>query len=161
MALKIGVNGKVYFLSTGSRATWHATVTNGRHVGAAPSNLTEIKIVKDVEVDQSKEKADVSTRLSNYKATKGTQIGVSVELPMIYDPADAGCAALEKAFFTDALIAVALLDGDKGTAGTQGFWADFEVTDMKKSEKLNDAQLVTYTIEPGYSAVPPENIKVA
>lgn len=161
MALKNGVNGKLYYLSTGTRATWNVTVTDGAHVGAAPSNLAEVALARDINYSQEGEKADVTTRLSRYKATKKTLIGISLDIPMVYDPANAALLALQKAFLTDASIALAVLDGDKATAGTMGVWADFEVVAMKKDEALADAQMVTFTVEPAYSAVAPEYVKVA
>lgn len=161
MALKIGVLGKLYYLSTGTRATWNASIVAGEHVGAAPNNLTEVDIVKDVEINEEKEKADVSTRRTRYKATKGTMIAIAFEIPMVYDPANAALIALQTAFLTDATIALAALDGDKATAGSRGTWADYEVLSMKKSEPLNGEQMVTFGVEPAYSAVPPEHVKVA
>lgn len=161
MSLVNGVDGKLYYLSTGTRASWGGSLTNGEQVGPAPGNLAEIDIVQDIEVGQDKEKADVTTRRTKYKATKGTLIGVSFDIPMVYDVANAGLLAMDKAFFTGAVIALAVLDGGKAVAGSRGLWADFEVVNRKKGEPLNGAQTIVYTVEPAYSAVPPENVKVS
>lgn len=161
MGLVLGVNANLYYLTTGSRATWNATVTAGCHVGAAPSNLTEIAVIKDITIPIEKEEADVTTRVSQWKATKGTLFNVSVDIPLLYDVANAGVIALQTAFLTGASIAIALLDGDKATAGVYGLWADWEVTKFEKGEMLNDVQTVNVTIKPAYSAVAPEYVKVA
>ncbi len=161
MSLKIGVNGKLYYLSSGSRATWNASIVAGCHVGAPPSNLAEVALAKDIKYAQDGEKADVTTRLSKYKATKKTLIGISIDIPMEYDPTNAAFLALQTAFLTDVTIPLAVLDGDKGTAGNFGLWADFEVVKMEKDEALADSQKVTFTVEPGWSSVPPEYVKTA
>jgi hypothetical protein len=160
MGLKLGVNSKAYFLSTGTRASWGGSLTNGEQVSTAPSNLTEISILKDVKVPQEKEKADVTTRRTRFKATKGTLIGVETDLPVIKDKTDAAYIALKKAFLTDTPIAIAILDDDKATSGTTGFWADWEVTKMEDEQMLAAVQETTFSITPAYSAVPPENVKV-
>jgi hypothetical protein len=161
MGLKIGLDAKLYFLDD-TRASWGGTTqADGSKLNVAPEDLVEIDLVKDIEIPISKEKADVSTRRSKYKATKGTLRGITIEIPMIYDPEDEGCAALENAYLAaNTTIPLAFLDGAADAVGSRGLWGDFEITDMKKGEKLADAQTVVYTAEPAYVAVPPEWVEV-
>jgi hypothetical protein len=162
MAFKLGVNAKLYFLSTGTRATWNATVTDGAHVGAAPSSLTEISTVKDLSIPIEAGEVNLTTRQNGgWEATEAGVFKASMEIPLIYDPANAGVAALMKAYLTRGHVALAVLDGDKATDGTQGLWADFSVLKMDKGEEIENAQMVTFTVKPGLSAVAPEWVKVA
>ncbi len=160
MALKISVNAKLYYLDTPPRASWGAEDTDGLAKGPAPDHLQEIANVKDIKQPLEKDKADVTTRKSRYKATKGTLRGISIDIPMEYDTEDDALIALQTAYLTDTTIALAVLDGDATVIGTMGFWADFEVTKMEKDEALADSQMVTFTVEPAWGSVPPEWIQV-
>lgn len=158
MAVKLGHAARIY-RGAAPRATWGEAV-DGTHVGSAAS-LTEITTAKDVELSVDKEQADATTRgMRGWKATKGTLKDASLDVPLEYDPADPGYLALMKACMTDATIPLAVLDGDKATAGVEGLWADFEVVGVKKGEPLNGTQLITFTVKPGLSAVPPEWVRV-
>jgi hypothetical protein len=159
MSLLLGVNAKLYYLGS-ARSSWGLEGVDGVAVAAAPADLVEIAIVKDIEIPVEKEKADVSTRRSKYKATKGTLRGITIDIPMIYDLDDAGCLALQTAYLTGVVIPLAFLDGPQDTVGTRGLWADFEVTNMKKAEPLNGEQMVTYSVEPAYGDTPPEWVQV-
>src|SRR4051812_1796095 len=99
MSLLIGVLAKLYFLDD-TRVSWGDEGADGIASGVAPEGLVEILDVKDLEIPVEKEKADVTTRRSRYKATKGTLRGVSIDIPMEYnvDATDGGLAALQKAF---------------------------------------------------------------
>lgn len=159
MSLLIGVNAKLYYLDD-ARVSWGTETADGVALGVAPEGLEEIDIVKDITVPVEKEKADVTTRRSKWKATKGTIRGITIDIQMVYDPADAGLLALQEAFLTDTTIPLAILDGEAEVVGTRGLWADFEVTKMEKGEALADAQMVTFGVEPAYGTVPPEWIEV-
>ena len=103
---------------------------------------------------------DVTTRASGgWRQEKGTIRNGTVEFDMIYDPADTDFAAFLTAAVGNSTIACAILDGARTTTGTQGLWADFEVS-MNKTENLEEAQKVTVTLSPAYSAVAPEWITV-
>ena len=155
-----GFNGKLYRLATGTRATW-GTLTDGFNVGAAPAGLDEVAAARDITVNQEDDEADATTRGNRgWKATVGGLRGVSVDVPMVYDLADPDVLAFDKAYATRTYIPLAFLDGDKAAAGMLGTWADFAVLKRVKGEDLAGVQTVTYSVKPGYSAVPPELVKV-
>lgn len=161
MSALLGLNAKAYRLTTGTRATWGAADANGINGGAAPANLDPMDQVKDVTINIESGDADVSTRGNNgWKANLQTLNDASVEISMVYDPADADYIALLGAFLKKTSIALALLDADKATSGTQGLWADFMVTSIKKGEPLEEAQMVDITVKPALSSVAPQWVKV-
>lgn len=162
MAAKLGLNAKAYRLTTGSRATWGTADANGMNAAAAPSNLDEITNAKDVKLSLEKGSADVSVRGNNGWAAKlGTLKDASVEISMVYDPADTDYLALMAAWLNNTTLACAILSGDKATSGTQGLWADFEVTKFDKDEPLTEGQMITFTLQPGLSTVAPQWVKVS
>jgi hypothetical protein len=162
MSTELSLNAKAYYLSTGTRATWNATVTGGFHVGSAPSNLTEITLAKDVSYKHSVEKVDVSTRGDNgWKIFKAALADLELTITMPYDPANAGVLAFEKALRNRTVIALAILSGAKTAAGADGIWADFTVLRKEKNEQLADAQNVSFTVKPGDSSVPLEKVRVS
>jgi hypothetical protein len=162
MSTRISIDAKLYYLTTGTRATWNATVSGGVHVGATPSNLTEITRVKDVSYTPSKEKADVSRRGNGgWKSFRGTLKDIELTVTMPLDPTDTAYKALLGSYLSNTVIALAVLSGSKATAGEEGVWADFEVFSVEKSEQLAEGQMVTFTIGLGDSAVAPEWVRVA
>lgn len=161
MGSKLGMNGKMYFLSTGTRATWGTADSDGINQGSAPANLTELSNAKDVTLNLDEGEADVTTRGNNgWRATEPTLKDGSVEFEMQYDSADAGFAKILGAWLQRTVIAMAILDGDKAVAGTMGLWADFKVISFSKSEPLEEGQTVSVTIKPAYSTVAPEWVRV-
>ncbi|MCA9249808.1 MAG: hypothetical protein KDA54_01620 [Phycisphaerales bacterium] len=158
---QIGMDGKMYFLSTGSRATWGTADGDGINQGAAPSNLTEIGNARDVTLNLEQGEADVTTRSNGgWRATDPTLKDGSVEFEMIYDPTDAGFTKILASWLARTTIAMAILDGDKATAGVMGLWADFKVINFSKSEPLEEGQTVSVTVKPTYSTVAPEWVRV-
>ena len=92
--------------------------------------------------------------------SRATLRRASFDVQFKYDPADTDFIAFMKSWLGNSGIALAILDGSSATAGTMGVWADFEVFDMNKTEPLEDAQTVTFTVRPTLTAVPPEWVKV-
>lgn len=154
MGTLLGLDAKLYRLSTGTRAAWPGT--------GSPSNLDEIPNVRDLTLNLSRAEADVTTRGSNgWRVTVGALKDASLEFEMVWDPADTDFVAIRDAFMNGTTIALAALDQAKATTGAQGLWADWRVTGFSKTEPLEDAQKVSVTIKPSYSAVPPEWVTVA
>lgn len=161
MAIKLGMNGKMYYLGTGSRATWGTPNADGIHEGTAPAGLTEMGNVRDVTLNLEEGEADVTTRANNgWRATEPTLKEGSVEFEMAYDTADAGFTKILGAWLNRTVIAMAILDADKDTVGTMGLWADFKVISFTKGEPLEEGQTVSVTIKPAYSTVAPEWVEV-
>jgi hypothetical protein len=160
MGALLGLDGNLYYLSTGTRATWGNAVS-GIHTGAAPGNLVAIDAVRDLTMNVEKGEADVSTRGNNgWKANLGTLKDASVEINTIWDKDDAGLQALLAAFLENENIALAALDGLSNTNGTQGFWADFQVMSFNKGEPLEEGQTVDITVKPALTNVAPEWVEV-
>ena len=159
---KIGMDAKLYYLSTGERASWGTADTDGIHEGSAPASLIEMGNARDVTLNLEQGEADVTTRSnSGWRATEPTLKEGSVEFEMIYDPADAGFTKVLGAWLNRTPIAMAILDGAKDLAGVMGLWADFKVISFTKSEPLEEGQTVSVTIKPAYSAVAPEWVRVS
>jgi len=154
MGAKLGMQAKLYRLSTGVRAAWPSS--------GAPANLVELSNVKDVTLNLETGEADVTTRANNgWKATIATLKEGSVEFEMIWDPSDAGFSAMKDAYFNNTAVALAILDGAKDVVGSQGLWADFSVTNLTREEPLEDAIKAKVTVKPTYSAISPAWVTVA
>lgn len=162
MSVLLGFNAKLYYLTTGTRASWGGSVTNGRYVSTGSSNLSVISNVQDLEVPTDFEKFDSTTRASGgIKTVLSTLCNVEFDIPMLNNPADTALIALETAHVTRGDIALAVLDGDKGTSGTKGIWGDFKVTKDSGAQKLGDAQVRVFSVAPsGSSTVALEFVKV-
>lgn len=162
MSIKIGLEAKSYRLSTGTRLTWGTANADGMNAGAAPGNLDELGNIGTVDYTIDDGAADVSVRAGNgWKAEIPTLSSGSFNLTFKHDPADPDVIALIASKLKRTTIALAILDGDKATAGTMGIWADFRVFTIAKGEPLEDAQTIVFTVRPTASAVPPEWVKVA
>jgi predicted secreted protein len=143
--MKLGMDAKLYLLTSGTRAAWPGT--------GAPTNLTLVDNVKDVALNLSTAEADVTTRANNgWKASVSTLKEGSVDFDMICNTSDANFAALQSAFFNRTSVAIAVLDGDKATVGTQGLWADFSIMNFSRDEKLTEAQSVKVSLKPTISS---------
>ncbi|MCA9251278.1 MAG: hypothetical protein KDA54_09090 [Phycisphaerales bacterium] len=161
MAIKLGMNGKMYYLGTGTRASWGTADSDGIHGGAAPASLVELGNVRDVTLNLEEGEADVTTRANNgWRATEPTLKEGSVEFEMAYDPADTGFAKILGGWLNRIVIPMAILDGDESEVGTMGLWADFKVISFSKGEPLEEGQMVSVTVKPAYSTVAPEWVKV-
>jgi hypothetical protein len=162
MAALLGMNAKLYRLTTGTRASWASADSNGISIAAAPSNLDEIVNVKDLSLSLSTDKADVTTRGNNgWKATEPTLKDGTINFQMVFDSSDADFTALQRAFLNNTVIALAALSGDKATVGSQGLWADFKVSNFTKSENLTEAQMYDVELTPAYSSVAPQWVQVS
>jgi predicted secreted protein len=85
------------------------------------SNLSEVTNARDLTLNIEKNMVDVTTRATNgWKAEKGALKTGSVEFSMVYDVTDTHMTA----FFTNATVAMAVLDGSDATLGTEGLWSD-------------------------------------
>jgi hypothetical protein len=159
---KLGLDAKLYRLSTGTRASWGAADGDNVHEGAAPSSLSEISNCADLTIGFQSTEANVTVRgMKGWTATTGANKQGPVEFNMVYDLTDANCSALLYAWLNNTSVACAVLDGDKATADVEGFWADFKVVKFQKSENNDGAQMVAVGLKPALNiAVPPEWIRV-
>ena len=134
MAIKLGMEAKLYYGPAGSTAT------------------TELTNVKDVTLNLETGEADVTTRGNQgWRATVATLKNGSVEFEMIWETGDAGFTAIRQAYFNNTAIALAILDGESG----EGLDADFSITNFTRNEPLEEAITVSVTAKPTYSTRAP------
>jgi hypothetical protein len=140
---KLGLKAKIYF-STVPLET------------AVDGDFNEMSNVRDVTLSLEKAEAEVTTRAANgWELVVAALKSGSVEFDMVWDPLDAGFAAILNSFLTDAALAIMVLDGDKATTGSQGLKADMMVTGLSREEPLKGAITAKVTVKPTYSATAP------
>ena len=153
----LGRNCKVYYLSTGNRATWGVlNVATGRIEGIAPT-LTEIVSVKDVALPGDRMNATQTDRGADYETGDTGAMQGNVTLTLNHRATDTERVSLETAYILGTSVALAILNGDAAVEGTTGLWADFKV--MKFVENQPETDHVTYDVElmvDSESAVDPE-----
>ena len=148
-----GLDGKLYYQSTGTREAWPGS-------GAAP-NLVVIDNCRDLTMSLETDEWDATTRAAagwEVIATKLTK--ATIEFEMLWKTSDAAFAAVKNAFMNGTTLALAVLDGVEDTAGVEGLWADFHVTKFGRNEPLREGMVVPVTLRPADSAVAPEWVTV-
>ena len=147
MSVKLGLDARLYFCAAG--------------MGGTPT-WTELTNVKDVTLNLETGEADVTTRgNAGWRASVATLKDGSIEFEMVWDTEDAGFTAIKDAYFNNAAIAFAVMDGDITTAGSQGLQADFTITNFSRNEPLEEALTVSVTAKPTYSTVAPAWVTIA
>ena len=137
MPHKLGMDCKLYYDSTPlagepGTGTW-----------------TELTNTKDVTLNLETGEADITTRANNgWRATAATLKDGSIEFEMLWDTGDAGFTALQAAWENAAEIALAAMDGDIATPGSQGLASNFTVTNFSRNEPLEEAVTVSVTVKP-------------
>lgn len=128
-----------------------------RNTGTAESpTWTEIANVRDVTLNLEKGEADVTTRANGgWRATRGTLKDASIEFQMVWDPGDAGFAAIQAAFFSGDPIELAVMSGPMDDDDSEGLRAVCDVMTFSRNEALEEAILVDVTVKPTYSATAP------
>jgi len=153
MTLQRGFEPRLYRLTNGPRSAWPAS--------GAPENLEEIVTAGDISLDHEANELTATRRGVGYETVFQGLKKASLELTFVYDPADTHLMALRDAYFQGATVALAVLDGDKDTVDTKGFWADWVVTKFADGAPIDDAHTVTITLRPDASStVPPEAVEV-
>ena len=141
MATRLGMDAKLY-RNSGSYAT---------------PTWEEIGNVKDVTLNLEKGEADVTTRANNgWRATVGTLKDASIEFQMVWDTLDSDFDAIRQAFFNNAAIEFAVMDGDITDPDSEGLRATFDIFSFTRNEALEEAILVDVTIKPTYADNAPE-----
>jgi len=134
MAIKLGLDAKLYYGTAGSTAD------------------TLINNVKDVTLSLTKGEADVTTRgADGWRLNVGTLKEGTVDFSMVWDTDDAAFNAIKDAYFDDTAIALLVLDA----VGGSGLDADFSVVNFTRNEGLEDALTVDVSVKPTYSTRAP------
>lgn len=137
MAAKLGMKGKLYYKIGGQ---------------AAGGAWVELGNTRDVTLPMETATADATTRANaGWRAKVGTLREAPVEFEMVWDPADAGFAAIRDAFLNGDIIGLQVLDEAAG----EGLQADFMITRFERTEPLEDVMKVAVTAEVTYSATAP------
>lgn len=120
-------------------------------------DLVSVDNCRDLTLNLEKGEADVTTRGNNgWRATLGTLKDGSLEFEMVWDTADANFTAIRSAWFSNTPIEFFVLSASVDAPESEGLRATFAVLSFTKSEPLEEAQTVSVTIKPTYSAHPPE-----
>ncbi len=147
MAIRLGMDAKLYYKvgGVGGSGSWEELVN-----------------VKDVTLNLETGEADVTTRgNAGWRATAATLKEGSIEFEMVWDTGDAGFTAIKNAYFNNAKIGFAIMDGDIAASGSQGLQADFSITNFSRKEALEEALTVSVTAKPTYSTTAPQWVTVA
>jgi len=141
MAIKLGINGKLYY----------------DVAGVADDTWTEADNVHgDLTLSMENTEADATTRAGGgWKAVITSLTEASLEFQMIWDTADAGFTAFQNAFLNKSTIGIAAMDAAIATVGSEGLKADMTVTRFARSEPQEGPILVDVTLKPTYSATAP------
>lgn len=134
MAAILGLDAKTYFAGT----------------IASPVFTDEVGPIREETINLEKSLADITDRRADgWRLQAGTLKEGTVDLQMIYDPADADFAQFETAFFGNGQLVLAFMDGDCTVAGTyNGLLAAFQVTSFSQPRPLEDAIIVDITLTP-------------
>lgn len=125
-------------------------ILNYRIGGQGSGGWNPLNLTKNATLNQEADEYPATTRGSaGYKESEPTLIGASIEAELLYDPEDAGCAAVESAFFAREKIGLQALDKDGN--GIQG---DFKVFSFSRAEQLAEGLAVTVTFKPCHSDTP-------
>lgn len=139
MALKLGLNGKLYVGAPGTG-------------GAEPTEYTLLNNVKDVTINLDRDKADVTTRsAAGFKVEVGTLANLSIEFDSVWDETDAGLTILFDAFKNNTTVWVKAVDS--ADAGAKGVKFPASVTSFKFNQQLTEAQTVSISVSPTFHTV--------
>ena len=137
MSKKLGMEAKLYFDATPladgpSGATW-----------------TELTLAKDVTLNLDAGESDVTTRgNAGWRATRAALRAGSIEFELAWDASDTGLEAIRDAYLGGNEIALAAMDGNVATVGSEGLAGNFVITAFNRGEPLEDAITVSVTAKP-------------
>lgn len=136
MALKLGLDAKLYIDTNTNFGT---------------PTWSEVSNCMDLTLALEKNDADVTTRGNNgWRAKVGVLKDATLDWKMIYDTADANFTKVRDAFLNNNNVHIAVMDGDIGDAGTEGFEAVMSILKFSKNEPLEEAQTVDVSATPTY-----------
>jgi len=139
MGHKLGMNCKFY----------HSATLLSETSGPDAVTWNEIENVRDLTLNLETGEADITTRANNgWRATAATLKDGSIEFEMLWDTGDAAFGALKDAWANSTEIALAAMDGDIETAGSEGLAGNFTVTNFSRSEPLEEGVTVSVTVKP-------------
>ena len=118
---------------------------------AGQTASTEMKNIKDVELNLTTGEADITTRAANgWRSYAATLKEASLTFQMNYESDDVDLKAIQTAFMNNSAIAF-LVGDDKGN----GLDADFVITEFNIPQPLEEAVTVSVTAKPTLSTRAP------
>ncbi|MDY5837103.1 MAG: phage tail tube protein [Treponema sp.] len=118
---------------------------------AGQTASTEMKNIKDVELNLTTGEADITTRAANgWRSYAATLKEASLTFQMNYESGDADLTAIRNAFMNHS--AIAFLVGDDSGNGLD---ADFVITEFNIPQPLEEAVTVSVTARPTFSTRAP------
>jgi len=158
--ISLGMNGTVSRMTTGTRAAWAGSATNGVYVAAPPASLSTINAVRNVTLNLGATEANTSNRGSGWKLSRQALKEASIDFEIPWNNGDAGFQALLQAYAGGTSIALAVLDGPCATGtSSEGLWADFAVMAFNRDEPIESEMIAKVTVKPTDSAVPPQYVQ--
>lgn len=137
----LGMNAKLYLAAS--------VLTGADSSDVEGADWDEIDNVRDLTCDLSTGEADVTTRAnSGWRQTAATLKEGSVEWEMVWKPGDQGFEDIKDAWLGGSEVALAVMDGDIDTNGSQGLVSNFTITNFTRTEPLEDAIKVSVTAKP-------------
>ena len=139
--IRLGLQGKLYY----NEGTWAAPV------------WVEVGNVRDLTLNLEKGEADVTTRAnSGWRAILATLKEGTIEFEMVWDTEDPAFMVFFMSWLNDTPVECANMDGDIASAGSSGLHAVFNVTNISRSEPLEEAMGASVTVKPTYAVNAPE-----
>jgi len=134
--MKLGMDGKLYYLS----AKLTATPTTA-------DSWTEITNAKDVTLNLSTGTADGTTRANNgWKAQLAILREGSIDFTMNWEEDDTAFQAVRDAYLNGDMVAMAVMSEDVATG--EGLAANFMVTNFTRNEPIEDVMTASVTVVP-------------
>lgn len=142
-AYVLGKNCVAYYSTVALTGSTNTALNTALDAAIAIDNI------KDVKINLSKDKADVTTRGSGgWKQTAATLKDGTISFTMQWKPGDAAFNAFLAAWTNDSEIAFFALDGPQATAANQGPAGNYSVTNFSRNEPLGEAVTVDVELSP-------------
>lgn len=140
MAEKLGWECKAYHSPT--------DLDGDSNTPATLADWDEITKARDVAIDQSDDEVDATSRAnSGDKATLQGLRDRSISFDILWDTDDTDLVALKTAYLARNTIAMAFMDGDIETGGSEGLCGNFSITEFNRGEGLADAVAANITVK--------------
>jgi len=137
MSKKLGMEAKLYYDTT--------PLANGPATGS----WDELTSARDVAANCEAAEADMTTRANaGWRAIKTSLRDATIEFEMMWDEDDAGMEAIRDAYIGGNEIALAVMDADITTAGSEGLAGNFVITAFSRSEPLEEGITLSVTAKP-------------
>lgn len=122
----------------------------------ASPTWNEIQRARDVTINLERAEADMSSRVTEWKLTKGALKDLTIEFDLVYHQDDPDYVVLRDAFLNNTTVEMTALDGSSATNGSEGPRAHMTVLQFGRPEPLEDTVRIPITVKPANAANAPE-----